>query len=559
MLYQHNAAYQNPSDPNLPNTYYYEVHQDTWDFVIHRCIESQPFEFEAVLWNAGWTGDPNDPNHYVSPGDIRLIMADTNAGPVVVTVIGDINLAHGQNYGAANIGQIVLVGNGVTGAIGALRISDNLGDLGPIRAALIDGDCVVGSRVTSDVTVGSLYGELNCHGLGNVTVTDATTGPRGTRIVNNDQINAYTGTIDVAGDLEYLKVVQEMRGLIHVGRDALSLVLQDGGDGAVQVERDLYSITQSASWYGAIAIGRDLVGLFRSSGYCGTALTVGRDWLGRLYTPGPVTGTITVGRDFSGSIYSYIAGDLSAAIEIGTGAAGGNLTPSGLIEVAEASLAGPITIHGDLDGAINVGWAYPGPEGGNILPGADILVEGEMSDGIESTGSMLANIRVAGDMHGAISCGADLRGVIRIDGSVTELEGYAATLEFENLRDPNGDLRGGHVIVNGAFGRGTPYTRMDVYGTVDPTAFVAFNYDGPPPVGSWVSPAYVFIPGLGTFTHTIRELRIWGIFIMPRRPQWGRCGELLRHRAVPPGTDGSQRVRAGVPRAGTGGGELGRG
>lgn len=45
-IYQHNLAYQDPNDPNVPNGYYYAILLGSAVQIYHG-IEGQPFQFEA--------------------------------------------------------------------------------------------------------------------------------------------------------------------------------------------------------------------------------------------------------------------------------------------------------------------------------------------------------------------------------------------------------------------------------------------------------------------------------------------------------------------------------
>ncbi len=98
-IYQHNTAYNDPSD--------YHIDQYLGTIKIYRGDPNQMFQFEAVLF-----ADPNDPNSYQTPGDINLIQVDPNAsGTVIVTVVADPNFYNAQNgydYGADTVGEIYL-------------------------------------------------------------------------------------------------------------------------------------------------------------------------------------------------------------------------------------------------------------------------------------------------------------------------------------------------------------------------------------------------------------------------------------------------------------------
>lgn len=130
---------------------------------------NEVFMFESVEWN----GDPNDPNNYVGPGDIAGISASVNAGSVTITIVGNINYNHGQDFGARDIGLIDLDATGVDGAIAAARISRYLGTLGPLEATRITG-LFDADDVVNDSKLDYLSGDIHCKHMRNLTVSQGT-------------------------------------------------------------------------------------------------------------------------------------------------------------------------------------------------------------------------------------------------------------------------------------------------------------------------------------------------------------------------------------------------
>ncbi len=125
-VYQWNPAYlTNPDNPRSFNTYYCECF-DGFTVFIYQAIEDEPFEFEGVT-----LVDLTD--EYYGLGDITLIQALDDAGPVAVTVVGH----EGRTYGANNVPSIDLnvpYGSGVTGTLAAMKIAgDSAGGTAAFR------------------------------------------------------------------------------------------------------------------------------------------------------------------------------------------------------------------------------------------------------------------------------------------------------------------------------------------------------------------------------------------------------------------------------------------
>jgi len=119
-VYQHNLAYQDPTDPNLPNIYYYDVVHEQGLVVIHHALQGHSFDFEAAVLDGN--------GQYVEPGHIESIAADENAGAVTITLVGH----NGHPAGAKDVDAITLIGQGLSGMLDDLAISGDLGTDQPI-------------------------------------------------------------------------------------------------------------------------------------------------------------------------------------------------------------------------------------------------------------------------------------------------------------------------------------------------------------------------------------------------------------------------------------------
>ena len=234
VIYQHNPDYNDPNTPGYP---FYTIWSEEQQITIHRVLPGEVFEFEAVL---------EENNQYVGPGDINLVTADENAGRVDLTFVGH----NGHPWGAADIKEIRLNQPGVTGVIRELHIANNLGDLGPIRAARIEGNCFVGNEITDDVYLDSLLGELRCQvNMRNLTISDPKPGSVGARIVlgegvEDPETQAYEHQINVAGPVEYLGLRLALGGRVSIGGDLTNCSLYGiPARGELHVGGDVHNLT----------------------------------------------------------------------------------------------------------------------------------------------------------------------------------------------------------------------------------------------------------------------------------------------------------------------------
>lgn len=148
--------------PNIQYTIYQEEHM---------IVLESPGTFKF------WAYDPADPNR--PPGHIESI----TVAPGVTGVI-NVYIAHPDGpefWGAQDVDVVNLSGQAETN-IGELRTYGNLAADAAVWATRLTGTCAVRGDILHDVQVASLFGELRCRTMRNLTVTDPTPGPAGTRI-----------------------------------------------------------------------------------------------------------------------------------------------------------------------------------------------------------------------------------------------------------------------------------------------------------------------------------------------------------------------------------------
>lgn len=182
----------------------YRIRQDLMEIVLLANSDPNiPWRFEAY---DDVTGEPGVIN------DIRI----EPTGPVGVIrldIIGDPTLDH--VYGAAHVKRIDLVTNAdASNSLELLDITQDLGELGPTRAASITGDFVVRNNVLSDVSIQTLPAgaHFDVFGFaldGALSVTGE--GPHGGDISVKDMYSYPYGNIEIAGT---------MAGSIDLGSDA---------------------------------------------------------------------------------------------------------------------------------------------------------------------------------------------------------------------------------------------------------------------------------------------------------------------------------------------------
>ncbi|MEW6251522.1 MAG: hypothetical protein AB1716_12815 [Planctomycetota bacterium] len=462
-IHQQNQFY------NEPFEYWYTIYSNGY-VVIHHAVQGQVFQFDV-------THDGHD-------ADINLITADENAGPVTIEILP----FHGQNHGADNVKEIRLAVPGVTSVIQALSVAYNVGDLGPVAATRIENDfkCEFG-HIMNDITVGSLWGTLDAHTMRNITITNQTSPPPGQPGARIYMRGDYSHRLDVlADDLEYLQIDGSVfsGASFHVGGDAWYVEFGQSTvyDGVgFEVDHDLHEFVCYGVWNGD--------------------LTVGHDWLLGHYIADPsFEGTITVENDYWANVTSQTTWYTPIVVgdpELGVGDWRGSLTTP-----LNWPIFAPITIHGHV--------AYSG----SITSGADlwqdypISVGGDMDGLIDVTGSIPCDITIGSSMTGRIVTSLDLTGNIVIGGDMAS--DTAGIWIGRNLSSSG--LAHGHIIVNGMFG-GAPNCTVQIAGIMEnPTAFISFNYDAPPPLDSW--PAYppsAVRVGANLYYETEPSLHIWGI------------------------------------------------
>lgn len=148
---------------------------------------------------------------------------------------------------------------------------------------------------------------------------------------------------------------------------------------------------------------------------------------------------------------------------------------------AGTTLVGQLNVGRDLSGCVRRGY---GPLGGRIE------VIGNLHGMIHTLAHELAgHVHVHGNHTGTIFIGSyvpgDLTGTITVDGDDTGMISVSGA-----LRDPLGDLGGGHIILNGSFGSGY-VTVIKVGALAGSTEFISVDYDGYDPGDRWRPQAYI--------------------------------------------------------------------
>ncbi len=312
----------------------------------------------------------------------------------------------GGGDGALDVELIDLTGASA-GRIKELRIAGDLAADGPVRATSISGPFTVGDDILDDIEVEVLGGDISCHSMRDLTVSARTeSSPRPPNITVYT-LAWYNHTIDVRhGSLHQVYIWGQLTGEIKVAEDVNLLLL---------------------AWVtGNIDIGRDLNGL----------------QLAKL------DGTLRVGRDL-------ILDDFYYLLEGGSGELTVERNLSGVLDIIATGFAGPISIHGDMPGRIDI-WT-------------------------------------SGDLTGTITIGGSLSGSIGIS---------------DNLFDSARDLSGGHIIVNGSL---TESGYIWVGGSFQgDTEFIAIDYDGWDEADTWESGATITV-GEDTYEGNEPDAHVWEI------------------------------------------------
>ncbi len=456
VIYQHNIFYNDPVDPNLPNPYYYEIDPVNKWVTIHHAVAGEVFEFEAVVWNDG---------AYIRPGNMNLITADEDAGPVAIAVIGNINQQHGEPYGARHIQALTLDADGVTGVIQELKIDGTLGTTATTDVDAIAGACEtlgigrpleVGTLsgsfaspqafLTQHVTIQTLSGSLSAVGLSDVTigtlsgdvVTEGATGAisigtlsgtfdggsNNTHILDGPiSIDTLEGTFDVGVVSAPLEIGTMNGGTLNMlGLDeydpTADITITGVGphsgsvDSLWTLEAAHNSITINGSFGGPILLGNctscTLFGLLDVSGNA-EAISLGGfvGATGLVYIGGNLLGRLGVGNDMAGTIHI-----------------GGDVTADGRLELADTIRAtGSLSIDGNVSADVNdepritIGKQDLYDMEGSIRLGAsDQVFDGTCA--IDGAVTADASVEVNGEIgsNGSIEFGSDVAGTLSVTG-----------------------------------------------------------------------------------------------------------------------------------------------
>ncbi len=342
-ILQYNQAYENPPDSNDP---YYVIDQFQQQVTIRRGIDGETFWFEADVVSGG---------QVIGHGNINLIQADPNAGPVAITVAD-----YAQGYdrpGAFNIREINLNASGVVGTIEHLKITGLLGEYGPITAHALTGTCDVGASILNPITLDSLAGDIECHAM----YADLT-------VMGPDPL--ATPTISIWGTYDATMTIGHNVKRIHVGVLSGSISVLDN---LTELDVGTGDLTGSVYVGGNLGVDGQRHDIYEVR------------YSGAISVSGDLYGDMILNREFAGAMHI-----------------GGDVTPLALIDAATywSELSGDITVGGDLLGRIRSGQGlYPDPLSGRIVInggvfGCDrIMIKGGLEDvvGDTSRGHIIIN------------------------------------------------------------------------------------------------------------------------------------------------------------------------
>ncbi len=527
-VYQHNLLYQDPSDPNLPNIYYYDVVHEQGLIVIHHALEGQSFEFEAAVLDGN--------GQYVEPGHIESIAADENAGPVTITLVG-----HGHDYGAQDVDAITLMVGGVNGIVGDVIISGNMAADAILTAHDIAGTCLIGDpsdpqtgHVLNPIVLDCFSGTLECNELRNFTVENGCPGlPAATLKVHgsyshtltiagsptdpelalvyigDDEQHELNGTVTINRSVHTLSTPR-ITGTVHVAGDMHWIDPWGGtrGSGLLQIDGDVgYGIIGGIGAGSTVRLGRVVGTHFGqsvrvgTSGYDGVGmeglLDVATDAVdlhmyaltapGALIHVGGDTGILGFNVDMLG--LAHVEGDLTRQLIVGEAGADPNFTPP-------ADLAGEVRIDGRLGN-------HPEVDCDVLISRGDL--SGVLSIGGDCEGAICL---LQGNLTGRLAVGAypnaihHLSGSARIHGDLASDAPGDGIEVAGNLIDPNNDGRGGRIMIDGGFGEYRD-SQIIVHGGLGPgRTGIAVDFDGYHATDRWGASGRVEVAGQSYWGNT---------------------------------------------------------
>jgi hypothetical protein len=273
-------------------------------------------------------------------------------------------------------------------------------------------------------------------------------------------------------------------GLLKVYGDTTSVLVAGDIAGKVEVDGKLEDVAAlGIVGGGSVVVGSDLTGqglivtciereaTFDIGGDLSGQLLISTESAGcedeqdpnRYYA---VDGQVTVRRDLSG--YLGMGAALGGRVDVL-----GEVSGSGLVEIAGGDLAGSLHVGQSLVGSVYVGH----------LSGT-VAIDGDLSGGIFiPDGNLSGAVQIGGNMSGYVGVGydpnnltaRDLSGTLTVGG---DLNGNGIGV-WGHLGDPNDPNMPGQIIVNGAFGNVQGDTRVTIHEEmVGSRSFVCFDYDG---------------------------------------------------------------------------------
>jgi hypothetical protein len=479
-------VYQDPNDPNLPNTYYYSIVQEPLHTVyIHHGIAGQEFWFDAAVLDGN--------GQYAGPGNIHSIAADADAGAVAIKIAGS-----GHEYGADTVDAITLRSAGDTyTTIGDLKTQGDIGATGPIEADRVTGHWVVGvdatGNILDDLRVGCFLAILECNTLTNLYVLgeqcvsddDPTPPPQvwiwgdlaGTiesrmtdkRFDHLVVYGAFTGSIDIYGPVGLMGLCTcDAPGNVHLRGSAIGFQTGRGPalGASITVDGNVLDLWLGYPDYCPPAPPLEIAGQVHVVGNVG-----GID--GVLLTRTPLLGTITIDGDVTGSAQLWAGGT-------------GTL---------------------DVGGRLNALYA-----GSDVLPPVGLA-------GTVVAGALNAAYVPFGDLSGQVFVDETFYGTIQV-GSSTESHDLTGTLEFAHaFRGPGIEIWGnlgsatqpGQIKIDGSFGNGSALSWIYAHGSMlNAASFVTVDYDGFHPSHRWGANGRVRV-GNNIYTHNTPAMHIYEI------------------------------------------------
>lgn len=269
-------------------------------------------------------------------------------------------------------------------------------------ATVVDAG-VGGNDAVAVSVVGNFAGNLNVTNAENTTlrVGQDLTGTFRTRVGAADlQSATIVGNIANSGVLAAGRDL----GVLRVGELVNNLPVAGNQNGQVLVGRDLGLAAVHGDQTGLTSIGRHVTSLYRVFGIVtqtGRVSVAGN--AAQINTGGAVSGRV----DVSGTLNVLdVGGALNPTSQINVTGDLHSLTVRGLSgRVINNGTLGTLIVYGDLSGRVasgNIGRALTA-SGDTLTRGGQVLITGNLSGQIASTGNLFANTLVGGSMSGQVA------------------------------------------------------------------------------------------------------------------------------------------------------------